>query len=104
MAKVLCLDGDFDKARDIYEYALQKLPSNHKGRDVCGALPMTDCFFILLFFTVVSHFFIFLSFSSHPSSSSPFFFLFSFFLFGTSQQYALLTPSAYLSSPQKTSG
>jgi hypothetical protein len=34
LAKVLCLDGNFDKARDIYEYALQKLPADHTGRNV----------------------------------------------------------------------
>lgn len=34
LAKVLCLDGNFDKARDIYEYALQKLPADHPGRGV----------------------------------------------------------------------
>ncbi|KAJ5121101.1 Tetratricopeptide-like helical [Penicillium bovifimosum] len=34
LAKVLCLDGNFDKAQVIYEYALQKLPANHAGRDV----------------------------------------------------------------------
>jgi hypothetical protein len=38
LAKVLCLDGSFDKARDIYEYALQKLPAGHKGRDVSAFL------------------------------------------------------------------
>ncbi|CAG8309366.1 unnamed protein product [Penicillium salamii] len=38
LAKVLCLDGNFDKARDIYEYALQKLPAEHKGRDVISQL------------------------------------------------------------------
>ncbi|KAI3293695.1 hypothetical protein DTO002I6_4641 [Penicillium roqueforti] len=32
LAKILCLDGNFDKARDIYEYALQKLPTDHPGR------------------------------------------------------------------------
>ncbi|KXG51865.1 Tetratricopeptide-like helical [Penicillium griseofulvum] len=32
LAKILCLDGNFDKARDIYEYALQKLPADHPGR------------------------------------------------------------------------
>lgn len=62
MAKVLCLDGEFDKARDIYEYALQKLPANHKGRDVRGALPKTAFFSSLSFFLLFSH----------PSSSSPF--------------------------------
>lgn len=92
MAKVLCLDGEFDKARDIYEYALQKLPANHKGRDVRGGLPKTAFFSSLSFFLLFSH----------PSSSSPF--LFSFFLFSTSQYFALLTPSAYLPSSQKTSG
>ncbi|KAJ5338993.1 Tetratricopeptide-like helical [Penicillium brevicompactum] len=38
LAKVLCLDGNFEKARDIYEYALQKLPVEHKGRDVISNL------------------------------------------------------------------
>ncbi|KAJ5927528.1 Tetratricopeptide-like helical [Penicillium verrucosum] len=38
LAKVLCLDGNFDKARDIYEYALQKLPADHQGREVLEQL------------------------------------------------------------------
>ncbi|KAJ6140176.1 Tetratricopeptide-like helical [Penicillium samsonianum] len=38
LAKVLCLDGNFDKARDIYEYALQKLPADHQGRKVLEQL------------------------------------------------------------------
>ncbi|KAJ5606868.1 Tetratricopeptide-like helical [Penicillium hordei] len=38
LAKVLCLDGNFDKARDIYEYALQKLPADHQGRKVIEQL------------------------------------------------------------------
>ncbi|CAG7917332.1 unnamed protein product [Penicillium olsonii] len=38
LAKILCLDGNFDKARDIYEYALVKLPAEHKGRDVISQL------------------------------------------------------------------
>ncbi|EKV11510.1 hypothetical protein PDIG_18280 [Penicillium digitatum PHI26] len=38
LAKVLCLDGNFDKARDIYEYALQKLPADHTGRNVLEQL------------------------------------------------------------------
>ncbi|KAJ5129663.1 Tetratricopeptide-like helical [Penicillium bovifimosum] len=38
LAKVLCLDGNFDMARDIYEYALQQLPVNHPGREVVTQL------------------------------------------------------------------
>ncbi|CAI7595865.1 unnamed protein product [Penicillium glandicola] len=38
LAKVLCLDGNFDKAREIYEYALQKLPADHPGRKVLTQL------------------------------------------------------------------
>ncbi|KAJ5951720.1 Tetratricopeptide-like helical [Penicillium vulpinum] len=38
LAKVLCLDGTFDKARDIYEYALQKLPADHPGRKALAQL------------------------------------------------------------------
>ncbi|KAJ5558053.1 hypothetical protein N7535_009543 [Penicillium sp. DV-2018c] len=38
LAKVLCLDGNFDKARDIYEYALQKLSASHPGREVVTQL------------------------------------------------------------------
>ncbi|KAJ5528575.1 Tetratricopeptide-like helical [Penicillium freii] len=38
LAKVLCLDGNFEKARDIYEYALQKLPADHSGREVLEQL------------------------------------------------------------------
>ncbi|CAP96121.1 Pc21g12240 [Penicillium rubens Wisconsin 54-1255] len=38
LAKVLCLDGNFDKARDIYEYALQKVPADHPGRNVLTQL------------------------------------------------------------------
>ncbi|KAF4765471.1 hypothetical protein HAV15_003911 [Penicillium sp. str.  len=38
LAKVLCLDGNFNKARDIYEYALQKLPADHSGRGLLEQL------------------------------------------------------------------
>ncbi|KAJ5355707.1 Tetratricopeptide-like helical [Penicillium concentricum] len=38
LAKVLCEDGSFDKAREIYEYALQKLPADHSGRKVLTQL------------------------------------------------------------------
>ncbi|CAI7633396.1 unnamed protein product [Penicillium crustosum] len=38
LAKVLCLDGNFNKARDIYEYALQKLPTDHPGRGLLEQL------------------------------------------------------------------
>ncbi|KAJ5177410.1 Tetratricopeptide-like helical [Penicillium coprophilum] len=38
LAKVLCLDGKFDKAQEIYEYALKKLPADHSGRKVVTQL------------------------------------------------------------------
>ncbi|KAJ5782112.1 Tetratricopeptide-like helical [Penicillium paradoxum] len=38
LGKVLCLDGNFDKAVSIYEYGLQKLPANHSGRKVITQL------------------------------------------------------------------
>ncbi|OQE35259.1 hypothetical protein PENCOP_c014G07469 [Penicillium coprophilum] len=38
LAKVLCLDGKFDKAQEIYEYALKKLPADHPGRKVVTQL------------------------------------------------------------------
>ncbi|KAJ5496289.1 Tetratricopeptide-like helical [Penicillium fimorum] len=38
LAKVLCQDGNFDKAREIYEYALKKLPADHSGRKVLTQL------------------------------------------------------------------
>lgn len=60
MAKVLCLDGNFEKARDIYEYALQKLPADHSGREVglflsflfCSLLNMV---FLSLYFPPTNH-------------------------------------------------
>jgi F-box/TPR repeat protein Pof3 len=48
LAKILCLDGNFDKALGIYEYALQKIPADHPGRNVCLS------FFLSFIFSVSS--------------------------------------------------